>query len=82
MSKLFEDVSKAINDTIDEKINPLLNLHKGSCEAVSLEEGILTIRLNGGCVGCPSAKLTLLNLILPILQENHPNTVKDVVLDV
>lgn len=68
-----------IIETINTDIDPILKLHNGSCQALSYEEGVLTISLQGGCVGCPSSKLTLLNGILPILQEKYPDIV-DVVL--
>lgn len=76
--KIVEEIQKTIN----EEINTLLKLHNGSCEAVSLEDGVLTVRLHGGCVGCPASKITLMNLITPALKEKHPDTVKDVILDV
>lgn len=71
-----------IQRTINEEVNTLLKLHNGSCEAVSLKDGVLTVHLNGGCVGCPASKITLMNLVIPVLKEKHPNTVKDVILDV
>lgn len=61
-----------IKKTIDKKVNPLLKLHNGSCEAVSFENGVLFVNLHGGCAGCPSSALTLLGLITPVLQEDHP----------
>lgn len=68
-----------IQVTIDAEINPVIKLHNGVCKAVSFEEGLLTLDLQGGCVGCPSSKITLFNGILPILQEKHPE-VQDVAL--
>ena len=61
-----------INQLIEEKVNPVLNLHKGSCRAVGYDEGIVSIEMFGGCSGCPSAKMTLYNGILPVLQEHIP----------
>ncbi len=61
-----------VQKLIDEKINPLLKLHNGSCEVVSLDGELLSIRLNGGCVGCPSSKITLFNYVIPIIKESFP----------
>lgn len=69
---------QSIQTTIESEINPMLKLHGGSCEAVSLEDGILEIRLNGGCQGCPSSKITLFNHILPILKEKHTDILTDI----
>lgn len=61
-----------IQATIDAEIVPIVKLHNGSCNAVSFEDGVLGLSLEGGCVGCPSSKITLFQGILPILQEKHP----------
>ena len=68
-----------IKEVIEKDINPYLELHAGGCELVSVEEGIVTLRLFGGCSGCPSSQITLFNGIVPILTEKVPG-VKDVVL--
>ena len=64
---------------IEEDINPYLELHQGGAEFVDYEDGIVTLRLFGGCSGCPSSHITLFNGIVPILKEKVPE-VEDVVL--
>ena len=73
-------MKEKIEQVISEDINPYLAMHQGGCEYVDYEEGILTIRLFGGCSGCPSSQLTLFNGILPIFKEKIPE-IEDVVLD-
>lgn len=68
-----------IQETIDKEINPIVALHQGSCKAVAFEDGVLSLDLQGGCVGCPSSKITLFHGILPILKDKHPD-VQDVTL--
>lgn len=68
-----------IQKTIDTDIDPVVKLHNGSCKAVSFEDGLLILDLQGSCVGCPSSKITLFQGILPILQEKHPE-IQDVAL--
>jgi len=68
-----------INQLIEEQVNPVLNLHKGNAKAVDYKEGTVFLEMFGGCSGCPSARITLYNGILPILQKNLPE-VKDVIL--
>lgn len=72
---LIENIQKAIED----EINPQLALHSGSCELVDFEDGIVSIKMQGGCSGCPSSAITLFNGIVPILTEKFPE-VEDVVL--
>lgn len=68
-----------IQELIDEEINPQLALHAGGCELVDVDDGVVTIRLFGGCSGCPSSQITLFNGIIPIFKDKLPE-VKDVLL--
>lgn len=68
-----------IQEFIDQEINPVLDLHKGSCQVISQEGEVLTIAMQGGCAGCPSAKMTLFNFVAPTIMERFPN-IKEVVL--
>lgn len=71
-----------ITKIIEEDINPYLAMHQGGCEYVDYQEqtGILTIRMFGGCSGCPSSQLTLFNGIIPIFKEKIPE-IQDILLD-
>ncbi|MCY4380146.1 MAG: NifU family protein [Proteobacteria bacterium] len=66
---------------INEEINPYLAMHQGSAELVDFADGIVTLKLQGGCSGCPSSQLTLFNGIVPILKEHLGDDIEDVVLD-
>jgi Fe/S biogenesis protein NfuA len=68
-----------IQEVIEKDVNPYLAMHSGSCELVDVDDGIVTIRLFGGCSGCPSSHITLFNGIEPILKEKIPE-IKEVVL--
>jgi Fe/S biogenesis protein NfuA len=68
-----------IQKIIDDDINPYLAMHSGGCELVDVDDGVVTIRLFGGCSGCPSSHITLFNGIVPIFKEKAPE-IEDVVL--
>lgn len=72
---MIEEIKKII----EEDINPYLELHQGGCELIDVEDGVVTLRLYGGCSGCPSSQITLFNGIVPILREKIPE-VQDVIL--
>ena len=74
-----QEMIEKINAVIESDIKPYLEMHAGGCELVDFEEGIVSLKLFGGCSGCPSSKITLFNGILPVLKENIPE-VQDVVL--
>lgn len=70
---------EAVQKIIESEIDPMLALHSGNCELVGIEDGVVSIKLSGGCVGCPSSKITLYQGIVPILRQHIP-TITDVLL--
>ena len=53
--KLFDRVSAVI-----ETLRPMAQSDGGDIELVDVDEdGIVTVRLLGACIGCPSASMTL-----------------------
>ena len=71
---------ESIKKVIETQINPYLAMHQGGAEFVDFEDGVVTLKLFGGCSGCPSSQLTLFNGIVPILKEHFPEIIEDVVL--
>jgi len=71
---------KQISNLIDLEVNPVLKLHAAKCELVDYEEGVITIRLLGGCSGCPSSIMVLFNMVTPILKGKFPE-IQDVILE-
>ena len=54
------DITQRVQGVIDE-IRPLLQADGGDIELVSVEEdtGVVSVRLQGACKGCPGAQMTL-----------------------
>lgn len=64
-----EQVKKAL-----EKIRPALQADGGDVELVDVtENGVVQVKLQGACAGCPMAKLTLKNGIEKRLREEIPD---------
>ncbi len=42
-----------IKEIIEKEINPVLELHAGGCELLDVDDGVVTLRMFGGCSGCP-----------------------------
>ncbi len=63
-----------------EKIRPLLQADGGDIELVSVDEecGVVSVRLQGACRGCPSAAMTLKMGVERHLKEQIPE-VKELV---
>jgi len=65
-------------EAVMNKIRPMLQADGGDVELVSIEDGVVTVRLQGACAGCPMSQMTLRNGIERILKQEIPE-VKSVV---
>jgi Fe-S cluster biogenesis protein NfuA len=65
-----EKVQEALN-----KIRPMLQADGGDVELVDIQDGIVTVRLQGACGGCPMSQMTLKNGIERILKQEVPEVV-------
>ena len=56
-----------------EEIRPMLQADGGDVELVEVtEDGIVRVRLQGACKGCPMSQMTLKNGIERLLKEKVP----------
>jgi len=62
-----EQVAAALN-----KIRPMLQRDGGDVELVDFEEGIVKVRLQGACAGCPMSQMTIKNGFERLLKEEIP----------
>ena len=60
------------------KIRPALQADGGDVEFVSIDNGVVNVRLQGACYGCPMSQLTLKNGIERQLKLEIPE-IKSVV---
>lgn len=55
---------EAVEKVLNEQVRPMLSMHGGGVELVDVtDEGVVKVRLTGGCCGCPSAQMTIKGLI-------------------
>ncbi|MDO4183312.1 MAG: NifU family protein [Coriobacteriia bacterium] len=58
-------------------IRPNLQMDGGDVELVDVDEaGVVTVRLQGACNGCPMAAMTLANGVERILKDRIPGVTK------
>lgn len=62
-----DKVEAAIN-----KIRPMLQADGGDVELIDVEDGIVKVRLQGACAGCPMSQMTLKNGIERVLKQQIP----------
>jgi len=66
-------MKEKVQKVIDEKINPALATHGGSCELVDVQpDNVVLVKLKGACGGCPSALITLKGFVLEALRQEVP----------
>lgn len=56
-----------------EKIRPMLKADGGDVELVDVtDDGIVQVRLQGACSGCPMSQMTLKNGIERVIKQDVP----------
>ena len=66
-------MKEQVQKIIDEKINPALATHGGSCELVEVrDDNVVCVKLKGACGGCPGALITLKGFVLETLKQEIP----------
>ncbi len=57
-----------------DKIRPMLKADGGDVELVDVtEDGIVKVRLQGACAGCPMSQMTLKNGIERVIKQEVPD---------
>jgi len=55
-----------------EKIRPVLKRDGGDIEFVSVEDGIVKVRLQGACSGCPMSQMTVKSVVEQVIKDEVP----------
>ena len=66
------DLESRVRIALDT-VRPALAHHGGGVELLGVEEGVVRLRLEGNCNGCPSSGETLRNLVTTALDEAAPD---------
>ena|SRR5690625_3640253 len=62
----------AVNQVLDSRANPSIAQHGGRVTAESAEDGVVYLRMSGGCQGCAASSLTLRGGVERILRAAVP----------
>ena len=63
---------KELVQTAIDKIRPSLQADGGDVELVSVDDGVVKVRLTGACKGCPMSQMTLKNGIEKFIKKELP----------
>ena len=66
-----------IEKVLKEEVAPILSTHGGGVELVDVtEEGVVKVKLTGGCCGCPSAQMTITQVVESAIKAKVPQVKK------
>ena len=72
---MTESVEKRIQKALDQ-VRPNLQADGGDVEFVSFAKGVVQVRLQGHCAGCPMSMMTLKQGIENFLKKEVPEVTK------
>ena len=52
-----------------EELRPMLHADGGDIDLVSIDDGVVSVRLRGACAGCPAAATTLYEGVARVMEE-------------
>jgi Fe-S cluster biogenesis protein NfuA len=65
------DVDTRVRQALD-KVRPYLHSHGGDVELLGIQDGVVRLRLDGSCHGCPASAMTLKQAIEEAVYERAP----------
>ncbi len=72
---LSGELPQRILAVLESQVNPSIAMHGGHADLVAVEEGVVYVRLSGGCQGCGLASVTLSQGIEVALRDSVPEVV-------
>jgi Fe-S cluster biogenesis protein NfuA len=70
-------MSDRIEKVLEEEVRPMLAMHGGNIELIEVtDEGLVKVRLTGGCVGCPAAQMTVVGIVEKAIKSKLPEIKK------
>ena len=66
-----------VEKVLAEEVRPMLSSHGGSVELVEVtEDGVVKVKLTGGCAGCPGAQMTITQVVEASVRARVPEIKK------
>lgn len=69
---------KDVEIVLREYVKPIIYEHGGDIKIKSINDGVVMITLYGKCKGCPSAQITIEEIVKSRLLEKLGDKIKDV----
>ena len=65
-----------IEHVLEQFVRPKLALHYGDVKVINFEDGVLSVKMQGQCSNCPSAKFTIDEIIEKEIKEHVPEVIR------
>lgn len=75
-SAFGSEIERQIVELLDERVKPAVAMDGGNIEFVEFDEGVVYLRMEGACAGCPSATMTLKQGIESMLKHYVPEVMR------
>ena len=70
-------MKERIEKVLEEEVRPKLAMHGGNVELIGVtDEGVVKVRLTGGCAGCPAAQMTVVDVVEKTIKSKVPEVKK------
>ena len=73
------EIEQKIQEILDTEIRPAIALDGGDVSLLRFEDGVVVLKLQGACSGCPASSMTLKMGIENRLKEEFPGIVEEVI---
>ena len=70
--KNYKDIEKKIIHILDSKVKPAVANDGGDIKFLNYKDGVVKVKLQGSCSGCPSSTITLKRGVQNLLQHYIP----------
>ncbi len=67
-----DELLDRVDEIFREQVNPAIASHGGRVDLIDIEDGVVVVRMMGGCQGCGMANATLRNGIEATLKRHIP----------
>ncbi|MCD6219748.1 NifU family protein [Candidatus Calescamantes bacterium] len=66
-------MKEKVEKVLEEEVRPVLRMHGGGVEVVEVtDEGVVKVKLTGGCAGCPFSMMTTVGVVENTLKSKIP----------
>jgi len=75
-AEIGSEIERQIIEILDTRVKPAVSMDGGNIEFVEFTDGVVYLRMEGACAGCPSSTMTLKSGIENLLKHYVPEVIR------